>query len=152
MTRREIISLIILVCVIGYGAYQFVTREYTEIRSKHIMDTIVEISAHSKSKTVGSDIEDVFDFIRELQTKLDEYDPESLISQINSSSKDEFAMDPDIYELLKLSEQLWQMTDGAFDPTIKPVWDLWNFSSADPVLPDSLLIQKELEKVDFSSL
>lgn len=152
MSRNEIISLIILIGVIAFGAYNYINREYSDIRSKYILDTIVEISASSKKKTVSSEIESVFVYISELQEKLDEYDPNSLISQINFSDEEHFEMDPDIYELLKLSEELYTMTDGAFDPTIKPVWDLWNFTSENPIPPDSTLIAQSLHKVGFSRL
>ncbi len=152
MSRKEIYSLIILIVVIGYGAYKYFTREYTEIRSKYIMDTIVEISATSKSKNVGAEIEKVFSLMSDLESKLDEFDSESLISHINSSPDETFDMDLDLFSLLQLSDSLWQMTDGSFDPTIKPVWDLWNFSAEEHIIPDSLLIQKELQKVDFSRI
>jgi thiamine biosynthesis lipoprotein len=68
MNRREIISLIILIIVVCYGAYQYITREYSETRSKYILDTIVEISATSKSKNVGNEIEKVFSFIQNMET------------------------------------------------------------------------------------
>ena len=152
MSRKEIISLVILIAVISYGAYNYLTREYSDIRSRYILDTIVEISAHSKSKTVSSDIEKVFAFIMDLQKKLDEYDPSSLISRINLSDEEDFPMDPDIFELLKISEKLYNITNGAFDPTIKPAWDLWDFGAVDATPPDSLLLQKQLELVDFSQL
>ncbi|NLO43492.1 MAG: FAD:protein FMN transferase [Candidatus Cloacimonetes bacterium] len=152
MTKKEIFSLIILIAVIAYGSYKFITREYTETRSKYLMDTIVQISASSKSKNVGNDIEAVFDFIKKLETKLDEFDPESMISQINSSEEENFEIDADIFALLKISQELYRLTDGSFDPTIKPVWDLWGFNEVSPVVPDSLLIQEELKKVDFSKI
>lgn len=152
MSRKEIYSLIILIVVISYGAYKYFTREYTEIRSKYILDTIVEISATSKSKNVGAEIEKVFSLISDLDSKLDEFDTESLISQINSSPNETFTMDPDLFSLLQLSDSLWQITDGAFDPTIKPVWDLWDFSAEEHIIPDTLVIQKELQKVDFSRI
>ncbi|MCB5251872.1 MAG: FAD:protein FMN transferase [Candidatus Cloacimonadaceae bacterium] len=152
MNRKEIFSLIILIVVVSFGAYQYFTREYPEIRSKYILDTIVEISATSKSKNVGSDIEKTFKLIQDLETKLNEYSSDSMITQINSSSEEHFDMDPDLYELLVIADSLWQMTDGAFDPTIKPVWDLWGFGTEEPAIPDSLLIKAELNKVDFSRI
>ena len=152
MNRKEIVSLIILLAVISYGAYKFITREYTETRSKYILDTIVEISATSKSKNVGNEIEAVFSLITDLGKNLNEYDPHSMISKINDSTEEEFAIDEDIYNLLVLSDSLWHISQGNFDPSIKPVWDLWHFNTENPQVPDSLLIQEELKKVDFSRI
>lgn len=152
MNRREIISLIILIIVVCYGAYQYITREYSETRSKYILDTIVEISATSKSKNVGNEIEKVFSFIQNMESKFDEYNPESMISQINASDAEEFPMDPDLFNMLQMADSLWQITEGSFDPTIKPVWDLWHFGSDTPVIPDSLVLKEELKKVNFAAL
>ncbi|MDD2424152.1 MAG: FAD:protein FMN transferase, partial [Candidatus Cloacimonetes bacterium] len=117
-----------------------------------ILDTIVEISATSKSKNVSSEIEKTFNLIQDFESKFNEYNPESLLAMINSSEEEHFDMDPDLYELLVIADSLWQMTGGSFDPTIKPVWDLWNFGAEEPAIPDSLLILAELEKVDFSRI
>lgn len=152
MNRKEVFSLIILIVVVSFGAYQYFTREYTEIRSRYILDTIVEISATSKSKNVSSEIEKTFQLIQDLETKLNEYSSDSMIAQINSSSEEYFDMDPDLYELLVIADSLWQMTAGSFDPTIKPVWDLWGFGAEQPAIPDSLLIKTELENVNFSRI
>ncbi|MDD4687054.1 MAG: FAD:protein FMN transferase [Candidatus Cloacimonetes bacterium] len=152
MTRKEIISLLILILIVSYGAYKYINREFSEIRSKYILDTILEISATSKSKQVGSEIEAVLNYIKELEDKLNEFDDNSLIYRINNSEMEEFPMDDDLYSLLQLADSLWQLTQGSYDPTIKPVWDLWNFNSEYPVVPDSLVLKTTLEKVDFSKI
>ncbi len=61
-------------------------------------------------------------------------------------------MDEDLYEMLCIADSLYQITDGAFDITIKPVWDLWNFNSPDPLPPTPEAIEKQLENVGFSKL
>jgi thiamine biosynthesis lipoprotein len=143
MNRREIISLIILIVVIGFGAYKYLTRSFTELKSQYLMDTIVEISATSQSKNVGRQIDSVFNFIRSLEDKLNEYDPNSYLGKINADSLNTvFDMDPDMYNLLTIADSLFKMTNGAFDPTIKPVWDLWNFNAENPVPPDSLVLKE----------
>jgi thiamine biosynthesis lipoprotein len=153
MNRREIISLIILIVVIGFGAYKYLTRSFTELKSQYLMDTIVEISATSQSKNVGRQIDSVFNFIRSLEDKLNEYDPNSYLGKINADSLNTvFDMDPDMYNLLTIADSLFKMTNGAFDPTIKPVWDLWNFNAENPVPPDSLVLKKMLSKVDFTKI
>jgi len=80
MNRREIISLIILVLVIGFGTYKYLTRSFTELKSQYLMDTIVEISATSQSKNVGRQIDAVFNYIRNLENKLNEYNPQSYLA------------------------------------------------------------------------
>jgi len=152
MTRKEIVSLAILILVISYGAYKYITREYSDVHSRYILDTIVEISAGSNSKNVTQNIFSIFDFIQVFEEKFNEYEADSYISRINNSDDEEFQMDSDLYEMLVIADSLYRITDGAFDITIKPVWDLWDFNRQDPLPPDSLLIAAELKKVGFDKL
>ena len=86
MKRREIISLFILILVISFGAYRYFTRSFTETKSQYLMDTIVEISATSQSKNVGSQIDAIYEYIHELENKLNEYNPESYLGKINADT------------------------------------------------------------------
>lgn len=160
MKRKEITSLIILFLVIGYGAWQFYHRSFTQTKSKHLLDTVVSITATSKSKNVGSLIDSVFVYIESLQDKLNDYDPNSLLWQINNSEAKSFPMDEDLYELLTLSDQLYKLSEEKFDPSIKPVVDLWGFGSSSvdyidtlkAAVPDSLMLKEKLTLVGFSKL
>lgn len=149
MNRKEIISLIILILVMAFAGYKYINRTFTETKSKYLLDTIVEISATSRSKGINRQIDSVFVYIEKLESKLDEYDANSWISRLNSSSGPSFPMDPDAYAILRIADSLHTMTNGSFDITIKPVFDLWGFSSESPTVPDSLLIKEEMKKVGF---
>ncbi len=153
MNRKEIVSLLILIIVISFGAYQYFTRAFTEVKSQYLLDTVVEISATSKNKLVGRQIDSVFTYIKTLESKLNEYQADSWLAKVNSDSVNTmFTMDKDVYQLFVIADSLYTLTDGAFDPTIKPVWDLWGFNSESPTPPDSLEIQKELKKVDWGKI
>ncbi len=152
MTKKEIISLIILIGVLAFATYKYKTRAFTETKSQYLMDTVVEISATSQNKTISKQIDSVFVFIKTLETKLNEFQPDSWLSKVNISTDTSFAMDEDIYNMLVIADSMYQMTGGAFDPTIKPVWDLWGFNAESPTIPDSLEIQTELKKVGFNRI
>ncbi len=152
MNRKEITSLIILLAVVAFGLYRYVTRSYTAEKSQYLMDTIVRISATSKSKDVSQKIDQVFEYIKKLETDLNEYKQGGWLWQVNNTNDYKYRMHPDAYELLVLADSLYRFTDGKFDITIKPVFDLWQFSSAIPQLPDSLLIRKTLARTGFDKL
>ena len=152
MTRKEIYSLIILILVIGYGVVRYVTREYTEIKSQYLLDTIVEISASSQEKNVGDQVDDVFAFIKQLQQKFDEWNPNSWIYLVNNSTDTSFPMDSDAYEMLVMADSLYRFSEGGFDITIKPVFDLWKYDTEDPAIPDSSLIKATLVNTGFSKI
>lgn len=161
MTRKELISLLILVLVVSYGAWKYFTRTYMETRTNQdLLDTSVSIQATSKSKKVGAQIDSVFAYIKTLEKKLNDYDPNSWVSRLNSAGGASFPMDPDAYALLTIADSLYQMTDGAFDITIKPLYDLWGFSDSTLVIsdslprtpPDSLLIKETLKNIGFNRI
>ncbi len=152
MTKKEIISLIILIVVVSFAGYKYKTRAFTETKSQYLMDTIVEISATSKNKNVSKQIDSVFAYIHELEEKLNEFKPNSWLSNVNNSKETSFKMDDDVYQMLVIADSLYKMTNGAFDPTIKPVWDIWGFNSESPTIPDSMLIKEELKKVGFDRI
>lgn len=152
MTKKEIVSILILVCVIGYGLYRFITREYTETKSQYILDTIVLVSASSSQKNVGKQIDSVFTYIKKLEAKFNEYDSNSMIWQINNSDNEKHPMDADLFAMLVIADSLYQLSGAAFDITIKPVFDLWHFEADSLSVPDSLLIKETLNYVGFDKL
>ncbi|MDD2332596.1 MAG: FAD:protein FMN transferase, partial [Candidatus Cloacimonetes bacterium] len=103
-------------------------------------------------KTIGNKIDKVFKYIGDLEKRYNDYDPESWMWKVNNSDEEFFEIDKDAYAMLSIADSLYKMTDGAFDITIKPVFDLWNFTSANPVLPDSILMIEKLELVNFPRL
>lgn len=160
MSKKEIISLIILIAVVSYGAWQFFNSSFTKTKSQHLMDTVVNITATSKSKNIGATIDSVFAYIQKMEQKLDEYSPESLLWQINHSSEVTFPMDADLYQLMVIADSLYKITDGHFDPTIKPVFDLWGFGNTDIAalepqqrsVPDTAELANALELVDWNKI
>jgi len=152
MNRKEIMSLIILLLVISFGLWRYITRSYTSEKSQYLMDTIVKISATSKAKDVNQKVDKVFDYIKKIEVDLNEYKEGGWLWQVNNSEDYKYKMQPDAYDLLVLADSLYRLTDGRFDITIKPVFDLWQFSSANPQLPDSLLIKKTLKSVGFDKI
>lgn len=52
-------------------------------------------------------------------------------------------------ELLKKGLYYSELSEGAFDITIEPISSLWDFTSGENKLPDSELIKKNLEYIDY---
>lgn len=152
MSKKEIISLIILVLVIGYGAYKYITREYSDTQSRYLLDAIVEISGSSANKNLSARIAGIFELISAFEKDYNEFAEDSYIYRINNSDQEEFDMRPELYDMLVIADSLYRLTDGAFDITIKPVWDLWDFQSENPEVPDAKLIQEKLQLVGFNKL
>jgi thiamine biosynthesis lipoprotein len=152
MNRKELISLLILICVISFGLYRFLNRSYTAEKSQFLMDTIVRVSATSKSKDVNHKIDLVYAYIKKLEKDLTEYQDEGWLWKVNNTNNYRYPMHPEAYQMFAIADSMYHLTGGSFDITIKPVFDLWQFTSANPSIPDSLLIKKTLKQVGFDRI
>lgn len=159
MSKKELISLTILVLVISYGAYKYFGRSYVaEKMNPNLLNTAVSIKGESKNKNINTQIDSVFTYIKALESKLNDYDPNSWISRLNSAGGNPFPMDPDAYAVLCIADSLYKMTDGMFDISIKPLYELWGFSRIEGNLltgdetspPDSTDIIKTIKRIGFN--
>lgn len=150
MTKKDIISLLIFICVIGFGVYQYQHREYRQKKSKILLDTVVEISAKSQSKNVGAIIDSTFALISRYEDQLSEFKVGSYIWNVNHSDATEFPMNPDVYAMLVVADSLYKVTDGRYDLTIGAVSELWDWERSRLPNPDSLKVA--LKTVGFDKL
>ncbi|HEY9455247.1 MAG TPA: FAD:protein FMN transferase [Bradyrhizobium sp.] len=93
--------------------------------------------------------------VRRLERQFSLYQPDSAICALNRSGI-LVAPEPDMVALLKASLQFSDLTDGAFDPTVQPLWRLYaeHFSSEkpDPDGPPAERLTEALAKVGRSGL
>jgi thiamine biosynthesis lipoprotein len=63
---------------------------------------------------------------------------------------------PELVELLRLSQRYATLTDGAFDPTVQPLWELYagHFSreGADPAGPSEAAVQAAVARIGYRKL
>lgn len=66
--------------------------------------------------------------IDQLDRSMSTYKPDSELNQLNRHPVGQsFAASPELLEVLLLARQIYTVTDGAFDPTVGPLVDLWGF-------------------------
>ncbi len=88
--------------------------------------------------------------LRRLEAVFSLYREDSALAQLNRQGS-LVAPAPELVELLATCRQYAALTDGAFDPTIQPLWQLYSrhFAQADatPEGPDSASIAAALQRV-----
>ncbi len=100
-------------------------------------------------------IEEVLAEVKRLERVFSLYDPQSAISRLNRAGMIE---EPpiELVELLGQSEQFSQLTSGAFDATVQPLWDLYathfTCADADPAGPSHQAIAAALRRVGHSAI
>ncbi|MBN2829598.1 MAG: FAD:protein FMN transferase [Candidatus Cloacimonetes bacterium] len=150
MKRKEIVSLILLILVIGVGFWQYTNRKYTDKRSRIMLDTIVEISVTSQQKSIEPIIEKGFALIEHYEQKFSEYRDSSMVWQINHAEGKPVAIDNEMYELLQFSERLYKDTEGAFDVSVGAVINKWDFDNK--IVPTDAEIAEALKFVGFDRI
>ncbi|MEY2699278.1 MAG: thiamine biosynthesis lipoprotein ApbE [Pseudomonadota bacterium] len=84
----------------------------------------------------------------ELDSKLSNYRDDSEIAQINrQTSTDWISVSPEIMEELVVAQQVYRLSDGCYDITVKPLFDLWGFSRHEGKVPDETAIRETLQKI-----
>lgn len=83
------------------------------------------------------------------------YKDESEISRFNRLSVGQtLKISSDFAEVIRISQKIWHQSNGAFDPTIGPLVDLWGFGPvvSDQEIPSTESIQQVLANVGFESI
>jgi len=153
MKKRHLINLIVLILILAFAAYNFYHRPQTLVKSRFLMDTLVEITAVSTDKNLEKTIDKTFDLIDEYDRKFSFYKESSDLWKINHSEADTFVIDKDFYQMLTLGKRLYEKTDSLYDLSIGKLSDLWDFNKTHIPATDSIKIalkQLGFDKIKFT--
>ncbi len=91
--------------------------------------------------------------LKEINRSMSVFQKESEISRFNAISRadEKFAASKDFLEVLRVSRQLYDITQGAWDGTVKPILELWGFgnTSKKREIPPEAEIHRLLSRVGF---
>lgn len=160
--RKNIIySIVLLVAVML--VYSWRNRDKTETE---LTETTVAVAGKMtlSGKTMGTtyNITYLDEESRDLQSSIDSllvvfnqslstYIPESELSQFNLGDTLDFNL-PYLLPVLEASQKVYENTNGAFDPTVGPLVNIWGFGPSGPELKDSVDIKNLLATVGFSKI
>ena len=115
------------------------------------MGTAVQVTIlHEDQPLAEAGIAAVFSEFARIEGSMSSWRPDSQLSEVNAAAGHQpVVVDTEIFDLLALSLELAEATDGAFDPTFAALWDVWDFKE-DPALPDPKTISQRIELVDWT--
>ncbi len=88
------------------------------------------------------------DLLEPLEEQLSVFRPGSEISIINRAATTKpVEVEPKLFELLELAQQLHAATDMAFDITSAPLWEAWGFAGRTPRIPEEAELRDALALV-----
>jgi thiamine biosynthesis lipoprotein len=89
----------------------------------------------------------------DIDIKLSNYREDSEISRINQQNTTEWIpVSPEIAELVNIAQQIYERSDGCYDLTIKPLFDLWGFSKHQNRIPGDEEIKQALLHVGMNRI
>ena len=148
MTKRMLtavltVALTLSLTACGGGEQQ----ERGETRTVYTMDTVMNLTAYGESASAALDAAE--ETLRTLDAKLDRHDETSTVSALN---RDGTVEDAELAQLTDIAQTIGALSGGAFDPTVAPVMDAWDFTGDAPRVPSdeelsALLAHVGLEKL-----
>ena len=91
----------------------------------------------------------------QVDTRMSTYNPNSELSRFNQGTGNEWiAVSKDTYTVVSAALRCADFADGAFDPTIGPLVDLWGFGPQPPpsARPKTSDIEERLDRVGWSQI
>ena len=152
--KKNIIYSIVLLGALG------VTWLYRQSQEENITSSYVAIQGPTMgtSYSVKYDDPQQRNFKPSIDSLLDvfnqsvnHYLPDSEITQFNQGDSLQFKL-PYFYSVLKRSQEIAEITEGAFDPTVAPLVNAWGFGPGGGELPDSVAVDSLLRLVGFDKI
>ncbi|MFH1715625.1 MAG: FAD:protein FMN transferase [Elusimicrobiota bacterium] len=120
--------------------------EYLE-QQIFLMDTVVEITLKN---TVNADkiFHDAFHEMSRVDEEFDRYNNKSFVSRLNNG--DMAALTDELLKIIEISLSIGDTTYGAFDITVAPLVDLWDFKNSK--IPHERQIKNALRFVGYNKI
>lgn len=154
---KALLATISTVTVISLTACQQPPEYY--YLSGETMGTSYHITYKLPDNANEADIQAAIDKrLKQINDSMSTYQDDSTISKFNRLAKDTpIVIDADFSQVLAISRQVYEQSNGAFDPTVMPLIETWGFGSTmtverlqDP--PSALEIAEAKALVDFASV
>jgi thiamine biosynthesis lipoprotein len=145
----------IIVIIMGYTVYWCRMSQEVTFTGK-TMGTTYTVKVYVPRFTKTDDIKkDIETRLAQIDHSLSLTNPNSEINQFNRVTENAKPMiiSRDFTSVMEQVEMLYKLSDGAYDPTIKPLMDLWGFSGRDHLqVPSPNLIIEAKKNVGLSQL
>ncbi len=121
-------------------------------RQSHALGTQVAITVfHAEQEVAEQAISAALEKIEQVEQVMSLYRPDSQLSTLNRKGVLRHPH-PDLVAILRYSEDLSRLTQGAFDVTVQPLWELYSSRTATGALPTTAEIQKVRKRMGWQHL
>lgn len=95
-------------------------------------------------------IQESMDEVKRIENMISEWSDTTEVGRLNANAgKVPVKLSPELYELIRRSIIISELTQGAFDISFGGVGKLWKFDRENPVMPDSSAVKQALSSVGY---
>ncbi|MCK5311315.1 MAG: FAD:protein FMN transferase [Desulfobacteraceae bacterium] len=121
------------------------------------MGTFYNVVVYTHKKVVTHDLKQKIDVqLKMINQQMSLYSKSSEISKFNKTNKDEsIHISKDFNKVITEAQKLHRITNGAWDGTVRPLYELWNFDKTKKIvsiIPDQKSINTCLAKTGFQNI
>ena len=153
ITRRQFLKIIVASSAIGLAwklGVENLSPGLVIRETRLLMGTIINLVIISENReSASAAIEACFKSMSELESVLSRFQPESQVSKLNRFGALAEAH-PALLGVVTQSLELSELSDGAFDITVKPLLDL--YQSTPGILPTTRQIDQALKSVGYQKI
>ena len=139
-TKVAILWILIATFIMG-GNWYFKKQETNRFRRETFSFPIM--STRASVTLIDTDLDEIeraFRLAREAMERVvavcNYFDPSSELARLNASAdKTPFVCSPELWEILRETRRFHRLSEGAFDPTIRPLMRVWGFHRKRLTLP-----------------
>lgn len=129
------------------------SQEETFKRTTLVMGSTIEIQVRGRDgEKANMAINAAFEESKRLDTLFSTYIKNNNMWRINNSNVERIAVDKETFLMLRKSEEIWNLTDGAFDVAIGKIVELVGFDKNSPKLPPPDEVVKALDNVGWKKI
>ena len=123
-------------------------------RTQFIMGTLVEITvSHSDPELIQAVTTQAFDEMKRIEQLMSTYIPDSEISRINrAAGKEAIPVSPEVEEVIREGIYWSEQSNGAFDITVEPLVQLWDFDGEKEIIPSESTILKTASLINYRNI
>lgn len=147
------ISCFLLILFLASGLYAYSNSNKRNPQpitdTRFALNTVVTITLYDTTDT--SILDDAFDICDRYETIFSRTSKNSELYQFNHSNTDKLQVSSELASLIQTGLQFSSLSKGAFDISIAPASELWDFTSETPVIPADSTIKKQLPYIGYQN-
>ena len=121
------------------------------IKNFYVLGTVIQLKIFGENAKLA--INESIKRLLEIDDKMSVFKEDSEVSKINRNAGGEYQkISEDTYYVLETSLKYCNMSQGVFDPTIRPLVDVWGFGRENQKVPSKNEIEKAKKFVNYNDL